>query len=72
MANDGTDGPALPAPDLVASRKGWGPSSSQTLTKTSQGWTRNRTRFQDEKEGYNTLTDLLLDYILNSCIIGHF
>ena len=50
MANDGTDGPALPAPDLVASRKGWGPSSSQTLTKPSQGWTRNRTRFRDEKE----------------------
>ena len=52
MANDGTDGPALPAaaPDLVASRKGWGPLSSQTLTKTSQGWTRNRTRFREEKE----------------------
>ena len=50
MANYGTDGPALPAPDLVASRKGWGPSSSQTLTKTSQGWTRNKTRFRDEKE----------------------
>ena len=50
MANDGTDGPALPAPDLVASRKGWGPSSSQTLTKTLQGWRRNRTRFRDEKE----------------------
>ena len=48
MANDGTDGPALKAPDLVASRKGWGPLSSQTLTKTSQGWTRNRTRGERE------------------------
>ena len=62
MANYGTDGPALPAPDLVASRKGWGPSSSQTLTKTSQGWTRNRTRFRDEKEKLGILGILLLTY----------
>ena len=50
MAKYGTDGPAMPAPDLLASRKGWGPLSSQTLTKTSQGWMRNRTRFREEKE----------------------
>ena len=60
MANYGTDGPALPAPDLVASRKGWGPSSSQTLTKTSQGWKRNRTRSRDEKEKLGILGILLL------------